>query len=102
MARSDSDLTLRLVLPGNSLRCQGVGTGGIVVQSGILGLFLECGFQLLERLVGSLAQFRRHDDRQVEPGSRWSRPSGTAPDPPWPGPCDPAGRGRWHGTDRRR
>ena len=36
------------------------------MQSGILGLFLECGFQPLERLVGSLAQFRRHDDRQVE------------------------------------
>ena len=39
-------LAPRLVLPGNSLRCQGVGTGGIVVQAGILGLFLEGGFQL--------------------------------------------------------
>ena len=59
-------LTPRLVLPGNSLRCQGVGTGGIVVQIGILGLVLEGRFEPLERLVGSLTQFRRHDDRQVE------------------------------------
>ena len=32
---------LRLVLPGKSLRCQGTGTGGIVVQHRILGLLLE-------------------------------------------------------------
>ena len=29
-------------------------------------------------------------------------PSRTSPDPPSPGPCDPAGRGRWHGTDKPR
>ena len=36
------------------------------MQAGILGLFLEGRFEPLERLVGSLTQFRRHDDRQVE------------------------------------
>ena len=66
MARSAQLTPLRLVLPGKSLRCQGVGTGGIVVQIRILGLLLECRFQGLQRLVGSLTQFRRHDDRQVE------------------------------------
>ena len=57
------------VFLGERLRGQGVGTGCIVVQSSVLRLFLECGVQLLERLVGSLAQFRCHDDRQVEPGT---------------------------------
>ena len=57
------------VFLGERLRGQGVGTGCIVVQSSVLRLFLECGVQLLERLVGSLAQFRCHEDRQVEPGT---------------------------------
>ena len=57
---------LRLVLAGNSLRRQGIGTGGIVVQSGIPWLFLERRFQRLQRFVGSITQFRRHDDCQVE------------------------------------
>ena len=57
------------VFLGERLRGQGVGTGCIVVQSSVLRLFLECCVQPLERLVGSLAQFRRHDDRQVELGT---------------------------------
>ena len=36
------------------------------MQAGILGPDLEGRFERLERLVGSLTQFRRHDDRQVE------------------------------------
>ncbi len=94
-------LTPRLVHPGNRLRCQGVGTGGIVVQTGILGLALEGRFEPLQRLVGSLTQFRGHDDRQVEFLALAARfLSRNSPDPPSPGPCDPAGRGRWHGTDK--
>ena len=61
--------TFCLVFLGERMRGQGIGTGCIVVQSRFLRLFLECGVQLLERLVGSLAQFRCHDDRQVKPGT---------------------------------
>ena len=36
------------------------------MQVGILGLFLEGRFERLQRLIGSLTQFRCHDDRQGE------------------------------------
>ena len=81
---------------------QGEGTGGVIAQVGILGLLLERRFQGLECLVGPLAQFRRHDDRQVE---LWTlggvAPSGTSPVRPGRRPSCRAGRGRWPGTDWR-
>ena len=97
MARSASGLTLRLVLPAKSLRCQGVGAGGIVGEIGIPGLVLECGFQLLERLVRPLAQLRGHDDRQIELGARTESALLELARSARPPPCDRAGHGRWTG-----
>ena len=48
------------------MRCLGVGTSGIPVQDEILGLLLERRFERIHRLVGPLAQFRRHDQGEVE------------------------------------
>ena len=48
------------------MRCLGVGTSGIPVQDGILGLLLQRRFERIHRLVGPLAQFRRHDQGEVE------------------------------------
>ena len=57
---------LRRVLVGKGLGGQGAGTGGGVVQPGIPGMLLERRFERRQRLVGSLAQFGRHDHGQVE------------------------------------
>ena len=59
---------LRVVGPVDGLRGDREGAGGVVTQVGVPRLLPERGFQGLDRGVGPVAEFRRDDGRQGEPG----------------------------------
>src|SRR5262249_26961292 len=58
--------TLRLVLPGKSVRCVGIDACGTEAQVGVIWLLLKGRFERLDCPVSSVAEFRRDDDSEAE------------------------------------